>query len=43
VRENPGRSPLENLLLFLHGRQVLLVLDNCEHLLAACAKLFLVT
>jgi predicted ATPase/DNA-binding CsgD family transcriptional regulator len=39
VRENPGRSVLESLLLFLHDRQVLLVLDNCEHLLDACAQL----
>src|SRR6185436_9121374 len=39
VRDNPSRSPLENLLAFLRGRQVLLVLDNCEHLLEACAQL----
>ena len=39
VRENPGRSVLEGLMLFLRDRQVLLVLDNCEHLLEACAQL----
>jgi non-specific serine/threonine protein kinase len=39
VRENPGRSILESLLLFLRGRELLLVLDNCEHLLEACAQL----
>jgi predicted ATPase/DNA-binding CsgD family transcriptional regulator len=32
--------PLERALLdFLHGRQLLLLLDNCEHLVAACARL----
>jgi len=39
VSENPERSVLESLKLFLHDRQVLLVLDNCEHLLEACAQL----
>jgi predicted ATPase/DNA-binding CsgD family transcriptional regulator len=39
VSENPERSVIEGLKLFLRDRQVLLVLDNCEHLLEACAKL----
>jgi predicted ATPase/DNA-binding XRE family transcriptional regulator len=39
VREAPGRSPVEALLDFLARRSVLLVLDNCEHLVAACARL----
>ncbi len=39
VRETPGRSMLDSLLTFLRDRQVLLVLDNCEHLLGACAQL----
>ena len=39
IRENPGRSVLESLLSFLRERQLLLVLDNCEHLLEACAQL----
>jgi predicted ATPase/DNA-binding CsgD family transcriptional regulator len=39
AREQPDRSPLENLLVFLRGRRLLLVLDNCEHLLQACARL----
>ncbi len=39
VRETPGHTTLESLLTFLRDRQVLLVLDNCEHLLGACAQL----
>ncbi|MEP7356631.1 MAG: LuxR C-terminal-related transcriptional regulator, partial [Anaerolineales bacterium] len=39
VREDPRRSIVDNLVLFLRGRQLLLVLDNCEHLLEACAQL----
>jgi predicted ATPase len=34
-----GRSPTETLLEFLRGKQLLLVLDNCEHLLRAVADL----
>ena len=37
VREEPGRAPLETLAEAIGGRRVLLVLDNCEHLLDACA------
>ena len=39
VRDEPGRPILESLTAFLRGRQVLLMLDNCEHLLEACARL----
>src|SRR5207244_2381393 len=39
VREEPGRSVLETLTDHLRPRQALLVLDNCEHLVAACARL----
>ena len=39
VRDEPGRPLLETLTVFLRGRQILLVLDNCEHLLQACARL----
>jgi predicted ATPase len=39
VREAPGQTPLEALLPFLQGRVLLLVLDNCEHLVQACAEL----
>lgn len=34
-----GQPPDETLAAFLRVRQVLLVLDNCEHLLEACARL----
>jgi predicted ATPase/DNA-binding CsgD family transcriptional regulator len=39
VREQPGRSPTETLLDQLGSKKVLLVLDNCEHLIEACATL----
>jgi predicted ATPase/DNA-binding CsgD family transcriptional regulator len=39
VRENAERSVMESLVLYLRERRLLLVLDNCEHLLAACAQL----
>lgn len=39
VRKVPGRGPLETLIGYLRARRALLVLDNCEHLLAGCAEL----
>ena len=39
VQETPGLPLLEGLLEYLHDKQLLLVLDNCEHLIAACAAL----
>ena len=39
IREQPGRSFLATLLDTLRNRRVLIVLDNCEHLIAACADL----
>jgi predicted ATPase/DNA-binding CsgD family transcriptional regulator/DNA-binding XRE family transcriptional regulator len=39
VREQPGRSLLDVLAATLRSGSTLLVLDNCEHLLAACADL----
>jgi predicted ATPase/DNA-binding CsgD family transcriptional regulator len=39
VREQPGRSPTESLCAYLGSKKVLLVLDNCEHLVEACAEL----
>ena len=39
IAEQPGRSWADSVLGFLHERQVLLLLDNCEHLLAAAASL----
>jgi predicted ATPase/DNA-binding SARP family transcriptional activator len=37
--EAPGRAPLQVLQGFLKTRRLLVVLDNCEHLIAACARL----
>lgn len=39
LREVPGRSLLDTLVEHLRARRALVVLDNCEHLLAACAEL----
>src|SRR3989442_15853517 len=39
VREEPGRSLTETLLDHLGAKSLLLVLDNCEHLLSICAQL----
>lgn len=38
VQEQPGKSPLEVLKEYLHEKQTLIVLDNCEHLVSASAK-----
>jgi predicted ATPase/class 3 adenylate cyclase/DNA-binding CsgD family transcriptional regulator len=37
--DQPGRSPEKSLLQFIGGRHMLVVLDNCEHLLDASAAL----
>ena len=39
VREQPGRSPTEMLSGYLESKKLLLVLDNCEHLIESCAEL----
>src|ERR687893_1429263 len=39
VREQPGRSLTETLSDYLSSKKMLLVLDNCEHLIEACATL----
>jgi predicted ATPase len=39
VREQPGRWPTQTLSNYLGSKKVLLVLDNCEHLVEACAEL----
>ncbi|MDT9698111.1 LuxR C-terminal-related transcriptional regulator [Streptomyces sp. P17] len=39
VRNEAGRPPLEVLVEHLRGRTLLLVLDNCEHVLRSCALL----
>jgi predicted ATPase/class 3 adenylate cyclase/DNA-binding CsgD family transcriptional regulator len=37
--DQPGRSMMDTLLRFVRDRQLLVVLDNCEHLLDASAEL----
>jgi len=37
--ETPDLAPLERLGTFLHARRLLLVLDNCEHLIEECARI----
>jgi predicted ATPase/DNA-binding CsgD family transcriptional regulator len=39
VRLQPGRSVTGTLVEVVGGRSLLVVLDNCEHLIGACAKL----
>ncbi|MFD5430527.1 AAA family ATPase, partial [Streptomyces sp. NPDC127084] len=39
VSDRGGRQVLERIALRLAGRRMLLVLDNCEHLVEACARL----
>jgi predicted ATPase len=39
LREEPDRPLVQTLIAYLRDRQLLLVLDNCEHLVAACAEL----
>src|SRR5437764_6275350 len=39
VQEGPGRPLLDTLTAYLQPRPLLLILDNCEHLVDACARL----
>jgi predicted ATPase/class 3 adenylate cyclase len=39
VREETGRPLIETLVDYLQPKSLLLILDNCEHLLTACAQL----
>src|SRR5205085_8672156 len=39
AREEPGRPLEETLADFLRPRSLLLVLDHCEHLVTACARM----
>jgi predicted ATPase/DNA-binding NarL/FixJ family response regulator len=39
MREEPGRPLLTTMLDWLRSKQLLLILDNCEHLIDACAQL----
>jgi predicted ATPase/DNA-binding CsgD family transcriptional regulator/transcriptional regulator with XRE-family HTH domain len=38
VREDPSRPLIESLGVHLHSKHLLLVFDNCEHLIAECAQ-----
>ena len=38
ISEQPNKTPLEILKEYLHEKKVLIVLDNCEHLVTASAK-----
>lgn len=37
--DQPGQSPTDRVLAFVRDRSMLVVLDNCEHVLDACARL----
>jgi predicted ATPase/DNA-binding CsgD family transcriptional regulator len=39
VKEQPGQMQMQTLLAYLGRRRLLLLLDNCEHLVEACAWL----
>lgn len=39
IREEAGRPPLDTLINAIRGWRMLLVLDNCEHLIAAVAEI----
>lgn len=39
VRQEPGRPVLEALVDAIGGRSLLVLLDNCEHVVGACTKL----
>jgi predicted ATPase len=39
LRFGPDQSLDEMLLNFVHPKQIILILDNCEHLIVACSQL----
>jgi predicted ATPase/Tfp pilus assembly protein PilF len=39
LREQPGHTMLETLISFLREKRFLLILDNCEQIVSACAEL----
>jgi predicted ATPase/class 3 adenylate cyclase len=39
VRDEPGQPILVTLANFLRNKQLMLILDNCEHLIAECARI----
>jgi predicted ATPase len=38
IRDQPGRTILQTLVRVLRSRRLLIVLDNCEHVLSTCAE-----
>lgn len=38
VRENPSQPLIQTLADYLHSKKLLLLFDNCEHLIAECAQ-----
>lgn len=38
LAEQKGKTTLESLATFLHDKQALIVLDNCEHLIESCSS-----
>lgn len=39
IRDEPGRSPMDAVIDFLRSKPLLILLDNCEHLIGAVADL----
>src|SRR5205823_2704888 len=39
LREQSGHAMIDTLVAFLRGKRMLLILDNCEHIVTACAGL----
>ncbi len=39
LEANGSAEPMDTIAKFLHDRHALLILDNCEHIVAACAEL----
>jgi len=39
VRDQPNRAPLDTLTEYLRPRNLLLILDNCEHLISTCSAI----
>ena len=39
VKEEPGQAGIETLAAYVRDRKLLLILDNCEHMLQACAEM----
>ena len=39
IRDQPNRSLMDSLVDYLRPRELLLILDNCEHLISSCAAM----